>query len=362
MFKRNNDQLNETASAWIKSLPNYFKNVLSKLKDKQERTLKISEVMKKAKESTNDPEERKEVLDLINKLRDELPPIQITEGDVTMASKRTNLDMFLEGIESVEVSKKPKFHSIYRLYEAKEEDLEDKEEVQENEDCDEDDKEEMDEVIVNEKKDDEDEGDEAEGEDHEAGESEDDEAAEKEAGDEDEEGGADEEPETDDEGGEDKEAMDEGLGDVYDAIKNWLNTNPAEAKRLAAMAKNKAAFEKAMSNIVSFADKPLAAAPATARGQYRKDKAEAEKEGWIGEADDEMDEGSQGYAAGLKGVRKDAGAKKLKSGANKVPAPKVQITGDKKLLKKPTVAKGDTYPKSSVAGAARPGAPKVKKS
>jgi hypothetical protein len=313
-----------------------------------EETEKIAEAfdpnqIKKLLNSTMTPEEKKSALksyhsrqsykdqqEIKNSLRNTefsdlfKKPIELkTEGEDTM-SKKTNLDMFLEGIEEVEVSKKPKFHSIHRLYEAKDCDFKKKDEIDENEDCDADDEEELDEVIVNEggkKVQDDDEaaaeaegeedaeGDEGEeGEEHEAAETDDDEAAEQEAGDEDEEGGADESPDTDD----------------------------------AEVEKEEAFSETQMQQIREMISQAMMA------------KEETDT--------DELDESAQGYAAGLKGVRKDAGAKKLKSGSNKVPAPKVQITGDKKLLKKPTVAKGETYPKSSVAGAARPGAPKVKKS
>jgi hypothetical protein len=273
-----------------------------------------------------------------------------TLGEDTMSKNNTaKLDMFLEGIESVEVAKKPKFHSIYRLYEAKEDDLEDQEEVQENEEEAESDSDDV-KIDSEEEPDGDEDGGEAES-DHDEPDGDESEGEDDESDGDESEGEDDESDESDE--SDDEENIEEGVGDVYNAIKGWLNTNPAEAKRIAALAaRNKAAFEKAMMGIASFADKPLAAAPASARNEYRRNRAEAEKEGWVGEEEgsDELDEGSQGYAAGLKGVRKDAGAKKLKSGTNKVPTPKVQITGDKKLLKKPTVAKGDSYPNSSVAG------------
>jgi hypothetical protein len=379
MFKKSQEQLNETASAWIRGLPDYFKNVLAKLKDQKERSLKVAEVMQKAKQSTNDATERKEVLSLINKLRDELPPItsNITEGEDTMSSKKTNLDMFLEGVESVEVAKKPKFHSIHRLYEARDEDYkkDDEEEVDENIEHN---PAAADQGGVVEEDDDED-------KEHEDAESDEDEADEKEAGDDDEAGGEDEEPETDsdegeeegekkdseEDGEEDEENLDEGLegvlkalgsdpitgaGELIDMLISKVNQVVAGAKDKAdAQAKVKTALEQM---------KQAAAARKDARGAVAKSAATAKNVPGASKMEntDEMDEGSQGYAAGLKGVRKDAGAKGLKSGTNKVPTPKVAITGDKKLLKKPTTLKGDSYPKSSVAGAARPGAPKVKKS
>jgi len=386
--------IKETASEWIRGLPNYFKNVISKIADPRERVLKIAETIKKAKESTTDPLERKETISLIEKLRSELPQLQknITEGEDNMADKKTNLDMFLEGVESVEVSKKPKFHSIQRLYEATDKDYED--EMDENkEKCDDEEGEEMDEVIVNEakkKKDDEEEGAE-----HEAAETDDAEKAEKEAGDDDEAGGEDEEPEADEdkekeevdenqEGGEEEEGeeMDEaafedvlkalgsdpisGTADLINMLISKVNQVVAGAKDKAdAQAKVKAELEKM---------RQASEARRGARGAAAKGSAAAMNVPGASKMEDseEMGEGAQGYAAGLKGVQDAHGkalphdAKSAKSGKNlsggKVAPVKMNITGDKKLLKKPTTLKGDSYPKSSVAGAARPGAPKSKKS
>lgn len=398
MFRRNVEQLNETAKEWIKGLPNYFKNVLSRIKDQGERSLKIAEVMKRAKSSTNDPVERKEVLDLIVKLRNELPNLNtnITEGEVKMSNKKTNLDMFLEGVEEVEVAKKPKFHSVYRLYEAKDEDDEltlTKYMTSGKRGCDKSDRIPT-EVAVkqaelkkgnpqNPRIDEEGDEEEEEGAEHEASETDDEEEAEKEAGDDDEAGGEDESPETDDDEsseGDDDEASDEDEGseddmeeNVADDVLGFLGQDAIEGVKQIIVASLEAAGGAAnvtKDMVKKVVQNTLKKNPELQRMQAERAKRDASRgKGGMPKPpptmykqEDEMDEGAQGYAAGLRGVRKDAGAKKLKSGANKVPAPKVQITGDKKLLKKPTTLKGDSYPKSSVAGAARPGAPKVKRS
>jgi hypothetical protein len=305
------------------------------------------------------------------------PTTKLTEGESFMSNKQTKLDMFLEGIESVEVSKKPKFHSIHRLYEEVDGQKEQKEKAEKDEkekeekDCEEVDENAEDFKLVGEGEDEE-EGDEEEGDEHEAGESDGEEEAEKEAGDDDEAGGEDEEPESDedDKESDDEDGMKEGVGealrgdvldkDTYIELLKSLAAGVGSAKDLVA---------KVSQALTSGSESPELKAIKLAAMKRRSEnaKASAAARGVLGakseESDaDEMAEGSQGYAAGLKGVRKDAGAKSLKSGSNKIPTPKVAITGDKKLLKKPTTLKGDTYPKSSVAGAARPGAPKVKKS
>jgi hypothetical protein len=310
----------------------------------------------------------------------------LTEGEVHMSCKKSNLDVFLEDIESVEVNKKPKFHSVYRLYEEVDGESENDEEenkkeklksanrhkkdIEESES--EEDEEEMDEVK---KCDDED----AEHEDQESDEDENDEHEDEDEGDDSDE----EDKEIDENESEDEEDMEEDANPA-DKVLRILATDIVEPGEIfnGLMSLINGAFSKANNKATAQAEvqKELEKLKreATARQEARKNKVTQTQKDMvragalkrnvpgasnIKENDEEdLDEGSQGYSAGLKGVRKDAGAKGLKSGKNKVPPVKVQITGDKKLLKKPTTLKGDSYPKSSVAGASRPGAPKVKKS
>lgn len=306
--------------------------------------------------------------------------IKESKGEYTMAAnKKTNLDMFLEGVEDVEVSKKPRFHSIHRLYEATEldeagprnkshsDDVEDDQDqadqgggvnsnrnrpgsVKDDEPNDDQDLEEgkKKDVESEEPEAEEPEAEEPEGEDHESGEGEGEEEAEHEAGDDDEQGGEDESPDTDDE----KSDMDEGAGeDILRALGSDPITGAKElfdmfVSKLTAVigeAKAKSEAKRILDTMKQQQQQRKAAKPGMPKAPPSSVPTPKQEE--------EIQEAfAAGYAAGLKGVRKDAGAKSLKSGTNKVPTPKMAITGDKKLLKKPTTLKGDSYPNSSVAG------------
>lgn len=348
--------LEETELLQEVSIENVKELVHGNAKDDEKRKALVS-VIQRAKRDEKYPEMRKKLKDIAEFLGNtkfsdlidliKRPISKITEGETVMG-KKTNLDMFLEGIEEVHVSKKPKFHSIYRLYEAKDKDFEG-----ENKEREEEGEEELDEIIVNETDDeDEDDGDD----------SEEDGKGDEESSDED-----DEEDEEDDDSDEDEEEIKDEPRELDEAAFSRQHYQ-AIADILKKSAKGRTGETEIIQEIgekladLFVQDNPRFDAPKFYAAAGLEDSSAETHYKDLGEDDEELDEAAQGYASGLKGVRKDAGAKKLRSGTNKVPSPKVQITGDKKLLKKPTVAKGDSYPKSSVAGASRPGAPKVKKS
>ena len=310
-----------------------------------------------------------------------------TEGE-SMSGKKTNLDLFLEGVESVDVNKKPKFHSVYRLYEEKDlgddEDIERKNQELAQKEVDEEseeDEEDMDEARKHETEEPEDE----ENPEHESEESDDEEEDERECGDDGEDEDEDEMDENvgdDEEESDDEEELDEDSGERRLQV---LGTDIVEPKEIfnGIMSLVNGVFSKSKDKATAQAEiaKKLEQLKRESSNRQAERKAKADQQRKTSVKDmalkknvpgaskleendetEEMDESAQGYASGLKGVRKDAGAKKLKSGKNKVPPAKVNITGDKKLLKKPVAMKGESYPKSGVAGAARPGAPKIKKS
>lgn len=274
-----------------------------------------------------------------NETNELLSIFQLGEDTMAKTNSTAKLDTFLEGIESFEVSKKPKFHSIYRLYEATDADEQEDKELEETEDQDADDVD-GDSDPINEAKKAKADDEESDGE--EEAETDGEEDAEQEAGDDDEEGGEDEEPETDD----DEEKIDEGVvGDLASEVANYFKTAPTPVLDALKKAMAAKALGPELTNIVKqLGNKTPAKAPV----------AEAETCGGDedGQEDDqagELEEGATGYAAGIRGLPKNAGGKNMKSGSNKVPTPKMAITGDKKLLKKPVTLKGDSYPKSSVA-------------